>query len=480
MLRGKSMSLEFLSVIQQAKLIASRQISARELTEYSLAMIELHNADMHAFVRVLADEARLQAQALDDTLAKTKTPVGPLHGVPIAIKDESDVQNVPTSFGTNAVTTPASADSEAVRRLRAAGAIIIGKTAMPELGQWPFTESSTNGYTRNPWNRLYSTAGSSGGTAAAVASGIVAAGIGGDGGGSLRLPAAWCGLVGVKSQRGRISTGPHKCLWRGLGVIGPLTRTVADSALLFDLLAGNLPSDRYSAISWPEPLSTTITRDPGKLRILVAQKAPVMGGPSPDQVTLDALQRVADVLSAAGHHVEQGQLPVYKPGLTMMAQMGAGILDTLKLIDTPKRLETRTRRMLLLGRLLAPLSDRAERNAEELMRKMFTVFQNYSLVITPTSPHPAQPLGQLEGKGMLRSIFKSLPAVAYTSVWNVLGNPAAAIPAGFTADGLPLSVQLVAMPNNEPVIFQVAAQIEQAMPWIQRKAPLPQLFAEKP
>ena len=463
---------DYLSVIDQARLVASREVSARELTTHSLDRIARHNADLKAFVNVLVDDALAQADALDKQMAGGGEPVGPLHGVPIAIKDELDVRGVRTSLGTNAVTKPTRADSEVVRRLREAGAVIIGKTAMPEFGQWPFTESTTNGYTRNPWNRMYSTAGSSGGTAASVASGMVAAGLGGDGGGSIRLPSAWCGLFGVKAQRGRISTAPNARLWRALGVVGPLTRTVADSALLHDVLTSHLPSDRYSAEPLAEPLARSIERDAGHLRILLAEKPATGSGPRLEPQTRAALHRVAEMLADAGHSVEDGKLPDYKPGLAMLSQVGGGVVDELSLIDSTRKLETRTRHALLLYRALAPLANGAERKSEALGAQMFTVFDTYDLVLTPTVPHPALPVGQLDGMGFLRTALAALPFTSYTAVWNVLGNPAASVPAGFTAGGLPLSVQLVVAPNNEPLLFQVAAQIERALPWADRQPAL--------
>ena len=464
------MAARFQSVVEQARLVATRQVSARELTRRSLDLIARHNADLGAFVHVMVDEALAQADALDAKLAADGVPVGPLHGVPIAIKDEFDVRGVRTSLGTNAVSRPAAADCEAVRRLRAAGAIFVGKTAMPEFGQWPFTESTTYGYTRNPWNRAYSTAGSSGGTAAAVASGMVAAGLGGDGGGSIRLPASWCGLFGVKAQRGRISVAPNRTLWRALGVTGPLTRTVADSALLFDVLAGSLPSDAYPVQPWPQPLSESIKHDPPKLRVLLAEK-PAGPGPAPEAQTRAALHRVGRLLADAGHQVDEGALPKYAPGLAMIGQMAGGVTDELKLIDSVGRLEARTRRAVDLYRLLTPLAAGAERHGAELARQMFTVFDTYDLILTPTTPCPPMPVGQLDGRGLLRTVLAALPLTAYTSIWNVLGNPAAAVPAGFTPDRLPLSVQLVGAPDSEPLLFQVAAQLERLQPWADQTPP---------
>jgi len=465
------MSLDYLSVVEQARRVAGGEVTARDLVEHSLALIARRNADLNAFTHVRVDEALAEADALDARLAGGGGVAGPLHGVPVAIKEEYDVAGARTTFGTNAVSRPAAADCEAVRRLRAAGAIVVGKTAMPEFGQWPFTESTTYGYTRNPWNPAYSTAGSSGGTAAAVAAGLVAAGLGGDGGGSIRLPAAWCGLFGAKVQRGRVSPAPNAALWRALGVLGPLTRTVADSALILDVLAGNLPDDRYQVDPWPVPLSEAITREPGRLRVLLAEQ-PAGGHAALEPQTRAGLHRVADALASQGHEVSEGALPAYSPGLAMVGQMAGGVSDELKLIDSVARLEARTRRAVPLYRLLAPLAGPAERAGAALEAGMFTVFDRYDVVLTPTAPTPPRRLGVLDGQGLVGTIRRSLALTAYTALWNVLGNPAASIPAGFTANRLPLAAQLVVAPGNEPLLFQVAAQLERALPWADATPPV--------
>jgi len=460
------MNLRYLSVTEQARLVASGEVSARELTQHSLDVIARYNPDMKAFINVLVDEALTRADELDAELARTGQTVGPLHGVPIAVKDEYAVRGVRTGYGTNCTRHPAPADCEVVRRLREAGAIIIGVTAMPEFGQWPLTESVTHGYTRNPWNREYSVAGSSGGTAAAVASGMVAAGLGGDGGGSIRLPSAWCGLFGLKPQRGRHSLAPDTNLWHGLGVVGPLTRTVADSALLNDIMASHLPSDLYQAEPWAEPLTSAITRDPGQLRVLLAENP--ASGPKPDPLTRAALGAMGKLLADAGHHVEIGSLPKYAPGLAMIGQMAGGVSDEIKKLDIPERLEARTWHARRLYNVLGKAAPGAERKGEALAAQFNTVFSRYDVLLTPTIPTPPIPVGRLNGIGILGAITASLPITAYTAIWNVLGNPAAAVPAGFTPDGFPLSVQIVSAPHNEPLLIQLAAQIEKLAPWDNR------------
>ncbi len=209
-----------LSVAELARRTTEKEVSAVEVVEACLARIAERDPALNAFSVVLADQARAEAAERDRTLAAGEAP-GPLHGVPIAIKEEIDVAGCVTTFGGRANTTPVAADGEVVRRLRAAGAVVIGKTRMPEFGQWPFTESVDGGYTRNPWKPGHTPGGSSGGTAVAVAAGMVPVGIGGDGGGSIRIPSACCGLFGLKPQRGRVTTAPMEHLWWSLGTVGP-------------------------------------------------------------------------------------------------------------------------------------------------------------------------------------------------------------------------------------------------------------------
>ncbi|MET0955262.1 MAG: amidase family protein, partial [Cryobacterium sp.] len=293
--------LGFRGVAELRNLIVAGEVTAREVLQHSLDRIAALDPVLNAFAWVRADEALAEADELDREQAAGRLR-GPLHGVPIAIKDENDVAGLPTAYGGASVTSPAAADSELVRRLRAAGAVIVGKTRMPEFGIWPWTETSANGYTRNPWNPLCSPAGSSGGTAAAVASGMVPAGIGGDGGGSIRLPSSFCGLFGLKPQRGRISAAPNADLWRSLGVLGPLTRSVADSALIYDAVAGSTAADRFTSTPWQGSLAAAAATPPAPLRIGLALKNP-SGGPAADAETIAALRQTAVALRELGHEV---------------------------------------------------------------------------------------------------------------------------------------------------------------------------------
>ena len=462
----------FAGVVGQAELIRTGRLSARELTENTLRRIERLNPTLNAFTRVLTDEAIAEATRLDERQASGAT-IGPLHGVPIAIKDENDVAGTPTTYGGAAVTRIAKTDSEVVRRLRDAGAVIIGKTTMPEFGIWPFTETAAHGYTRNPWNTTVSTGGSSGGTAAAVASGMVAAGIGGDGGGSIRLPSAFCGLFGLKPQRGRVSTAPNGNLWRSLGTLGPLTRSVEDSARVYDAITGSTPVDDYRA----EPLETSFTESAvgsslRPLRIAVSTRCPVRGvTPAPEVVA--GVRAVAEMLSALGHHVDEHDPRYPDATASFLPQVLGGVRDEAVRVDRPDLLEKRTRALSSIGRIASPrrVGRAAYRRGQRIANTVNQVFETYDIVLMPTTPALPRQIGQLEGTGLLSAVRKALPIAAYCSIWNVCGNPAAAVPAGFSAGGLPLSVQLVSRPNGELTIMALAHQLEGRIEWTNSRPP---------
>ena len=272
----------------------------RNSHDRALDRIDAAQSTLNAFKIVRRQKALEEAADADRRLARGEQL--PLLGVPIAVKDDVDITGEPTAFGCPGDFPVKTEDSEMVRRLRAAGAVIVGKTNSPELGQWPLTSGSAFGYTRNPWSREHTPGGSSGGTSAAVAAGLVSAGIGSDGAGSIRIPAAWTNLVGIKPQRGRISTWPRPEAFYGLTVNGPLARTVADAALLLDVAAGNHDGDLHT----PTPLtvSDAVGSDPGRLNIALSLRNPFTATP----VTLDpevrrAVYAVADTLRSLGHRV---------------------------------------------------------------------------------------------------------------------------------------------------------------------------------
>ncbi|MFD7447097.1 amidase [Streptomyces sp. NPDC059909] len=457
--------LAYAGVAGQAAAIRAGDISARELAQLVLARIDEYNGALNAFTVTTAQEALAEAARRDATPQDER---GPLHGVPVAIKEENDVEGQVTTFGTAANTRPAAADSEVVRRLRAAGAVVIGKTNMPEFGLFPFTESSAHGATRNPWSSEHSPGGSSGGSAVAVAAGLVPAAIGGDGGGSIRIPAACCGLFGLKPARGRVSTSPHPHLWWGLGTVGPLTRSVRDSALVYDAIRGSTAGDMFRAAEPATSFAEAAATEPQPLRIGWSTKPAALGvRPAPEVVR--AVTETAALLAELGHHVEEIDPRYPDPTTAFVPQWFAGLRTEAFAMDDYRLLERRTRETVRLGTWARPgLTRWAVAQGERIGAKANRVFQHVDVLLTPTIAGLPPKAGQLTGTGTVKAALRAMPMIAYCALWNVTGNPAASVPAGFTGVGLPLAVQLVGRHDDETTLLSVAAQLERARPWAER------------
>jgi amidase len=439
----------YTGLAEQARLVRDGEVSSRELVELSLARIERLDPRLNAFRTVMGEAARADADAADARHAAGED--APLLGVPVALKDNVDVKGELTTHGTGAVVSAATSDAEVVGRLRAAGAVIVGKTNLPELALWGhFTSSTTHGVTRNPWNLERTTGGSSGGAAAAVAAGMVPAAVGSDGGGSIRLPSAMCGLFGLKPQRDRVPLTPDDGHWHGLTAFGPITRTVADGALLLDAIADGGPFHDAAAT------------DPPRLRIGLALK-PTLPNVRLAKPLRGATRAVGDRLRELGHDVVDVKprygmlLPVIMPRYT------AGVADDAARVDRPEALEKRTRRMAAAGRRLHGRSlRRALEREAEIAKRINGVFDDVDLLIAPMIARPAPKADVGEKRGAFRTFNDGAPYVAYTAVWNYTGQPAAAVPAGFDGDGMPQSVQVVAKPHDERTLIALAAQLERA------------------
>jgi amidase len=450
-------------VAETVRLTSSGDLTARVVVDEALARIAATDPGLNAMSRVLADEARAEATARDEHHATGGTP-GPRHGVPLVIKEELAVAGTVTTFGGEANSTPVAEDAEIVRRLRAAGAVIVGKTTMPEFGAFPYTESSSRGITRNPWDPTRTPGGSSGGTAAAVSSGMVPVGIGGDGGGSIRIPSACCGLFGLKPQRGRVTTAPDPHLWWALGTAGPLTRTVLDSAIVYDVIRGNVAGDLYRAGETGSFVEAA-QREPGRLRIGWSTKAVTLGV-RPDPVHVRAVEDTARLLTDLGHDVRQVDPHYPDPTAAFVPQFFAGIRTEADAVEHFERLERRTRETYRLGSWVRPrVIEWALAQTEKISAKANRVFDDVDVLLTPAIAHRPPRVGILDGRGTVGSSLVSMPAIAYAAIWNVAGNPAAAVPCGVADDGLPVSVQLVGPTDGEPVLLSLAAQLEAARPW---------------
>ena len=442
--------------------IASGTATAGAVVDAALGRIAALDPRFNAFSVVLAAEARQEALARDQQLAEGGPP-GPLHGVPVAIKEEIDVAGCVTTFGGEANTTPAGADAEVVRRLRDAGAVIVGKTTMPEFGAFPYTESVSRGVTRNPWDATRTPGGSSGGTAVAVATGMATVGLGGDGGGSIRIPSACCGLFGLKPQRGRVTTAPHPHLWWALGTAGPLARTVLDSAIVYDVIRGNVEGDLYRA-GESGSFVEAAGREPGRLRIGWSAK-PVTLGVRPDPLHVEVLEDTARLLSDLGHDVREVDPRYPDPTPAFVPQFFAGIRAEADAVEHYRRLERRTRETYRMGAWVTPrVRQWALDRTEQVSVKANRVFDDIDVLLTPSMAHRPPTVGILGGRGTVSSALAAMPAIAYAALWNVAGNPAASVPCGIAPDGLPTAVQLVGRTDDEATLLSLSAQIEAARP----------------
>ncbi|MEU9391056.1 amidase [Streptomyces sp. NPDC048324] len=448
---------------ESARALAAGEVTSRELVERTLARIEATQGSLNAFRIVRAEAALAEADAADEELAAGVRR--PLLGVPVAVKDDMDVAGLPTAFGCAGEFPPVARDGEAVRRLRAAGAVVVGKTNTCEFGQWPFTEGPAFGATRNPWNTEHTPGGSSGGSAAAVAAGLVPAALGSDGAGSVRIPAAWTHLVGIKPQRGRISTWPRGESFQGITVNGTLARTVADAALLLDAASGNheLDPHRPPAIR----ASEAVGRDPGRLRVALSLKPPFTAVPARLRPEVRAkVLELAEKMSELGHVVEEADPPYGQIGLTFVPRATAGIAERALEAPFPALLDRRTRDAARLGRLLGGAPLRAARRAEAVLhRRIGGFFQSYDVVLAPTTAAPPPRVGAMLSLGGFATDRAMIAACPYAWPWNVLGWPGVNVPAGFVGDGLPVGAQLLGPAGSEPLLISLAAQLEAELRW---------------
>ena len=461
----------YTGIARQAQMIAAGEMSSRELVELYLGRISRLDGLLNAFRVVLAERALLEADQAD--ARRGAGGERPLLGVPIAVKDDIDVAGELTTYGTNAHGGPASADAEVVRRLREAGAVIIGKTNVPELTLWPFTETATYGATRNPWDLQRAPGGSSGGSAAAVAAGLVGAALGSDGAGSIRIPAAWCGLFGLKPQRGRVSMSPQPRGWHGLSVKGLLSRHVADTALFHDVASGAIDVDIDSAPTPEEPFSQAAARAPGKLRIAYSTRIPtgVISSLSADSER--AVSETAELLRSLGHEVSERD-PDYGIDAipAVLARYLRGAHDDAAALAHPERLERRTRGMARMGSLVTPaLLDRSMAGEQALAARIGSVLEDHDVLLIPATATGPPRIGQLNGRGALWTLNAVAGMVPFTGIWNVTGQPAASVPAGPGSDGLPRAVQLIGRANDEATLLSLAAQLESERPWAQDRPP---------
>jgi len=454
--------------VELARRVRTGEVSARELVETAIARIEERDDELNAVVGRRFEGALAEVDA--------GLPDGPLRGVPFLVKDlGTEVAGLPATGGSRlfAEHVPAK-DSELVRRYKRAGLVLLGTTNTPELGLNASTEPLLHGPTRNPRDLTRSAGGSSGGSAAAVASGMVPAAHATDGGGSIRIPASMNGLVGLKPSRGRVTGSPDPGTLAGpVSVAHAVTTTVRDSALLLDVVAGPMHGEAFAA---PSPVGTfldAVSRDPGRLRIGFSTRVP--GGPDVHPEVRGAVLEAARLLEGLGHHVEE-VVPAYDAGEVGAASgvlMGADLVvtveDRLAAVGRelrPDDLEPFTHVLLQhYGTLTGTDVHRALRRAQEIGWRLGAMFETHDVLLTPTLPCPVPPLGMLDTSRPETLYEHGSTYSACTSVLNVTGMPGLSLPLATDSGGLPIGIQLAADLGGEQLLLSLGAQVEQAAPW---------------
>jgi amidase len=473
----------FLDACALAQLVRDGAASPAELVDDAISRIEKLNPELNAVIRPRFDVARREAAG--------PLPDGPFRGVPIVLKDlMCSLAGEQIHEGMRVLKEAryvADRDQELARRLRAAGFVVVGRTNTPELGIVPTTEPDAYGPTRNPWDTDRSTGGSSGGSAAAVASGMVPIGHAGDGGGSIRIPASECGLVGLKPSRARVPSGPEwGDVMGGLVCELAVTRSVRDTAAVLDAVAGPAPGDPYAAPTPARPFLDEVGADPGRLRIGVQHVAfGATVATHPDCV--DAADEAGALLEALGHIVEpthvaaldspdfvEAFLLVWSAGVAYdvehhwSAKLGRAIRQD--------EVEPLTWALVEAGRAAsaADFLD-ARQRLQAVSRQVGEWYEDgFDLLLTPTLAEPPPLLGEFDSPAdnPVHGLLRAAALVPFTPPFNVSGQPAISLPLHWNGDGLPIGVQLVAPYGREDVLLRVAGQLEEAAPWEHRRPPV--------
>jgi amidase len=470
--------LSWTSALGQAELVRAGEVSPTELVDAAIARIESVNPQINAVIHERYEKARKEAAE--------GPPAGPFTGVPLLLKDLECISDGDPHTGGSVVLRDAGFvadhDSFLAAKFKAAGFVILGRTNAPEAGSMITTEPVAYGPSRNPWDLSRSTGGSSGGSAAAVAAGCTAVAHANDGGGSIRIPASECGLVGLKPSRGRVSLGPDTSeAWMGSVTDHCVAHTVADSAAVLDAISGYMPGDPYTA---PPPAETFAeSARPGrtpKLRVGFCASAS-LAGLSIDPECTAAVRNTAGLLESLGHHVgeehpealgDQGFQPRF---ITIVAASAAHLIEVWgeeigREID-PAELEPLNTMFVQMGRTVTAAQYLAAVSwLHEYSRRMATWWEKHDILVTPVLAAPPPPIGWLSDPD--QGLARTTELLQYTAQFNVTGQPAVSLPLHMTADGLPVGVQLVAAYGREDLLLSLAADIEQAAPWAARRPPV--------
>jgi amidase len=476
--------LASLDATAQAALVREGAASPRELVDAALARIDAVNPQLNAVIHRRDERARAEADTAPD---------GPFRGVPVLVKDlDGALAGEPLHLGNRLLRDrayTADHDSYLFASLRAAGCVIVGKTNTPELGLLPTTESHAHGPARNPWDLERSPGGSGGGSAAAVASGMVPIAHAGDGGGSIRIPASACGLFGLKPTRGRVSLGPDEGeAWAGLGVRHVVSRSVRDSAAALDAISGFRPGDPYAAAPPARPFAAEVGADPGALRIGVLSRRAPAALVEVDGACSAAADDAAALLTEVGSHtVVDAAYPEPLDDIELLVHfttvLAASTAFDLRRLGTmagrelgPDDVEPFTWAQAELGRAVtADAYVEAVESLRAWSRRMACWWEpdggGFDLLLTPTMATPPPLLGEIRGADPEGALVAATPSATFTVPFNVTGQPAMSVPLWWH-EGLPIGVQLVAAMGREDLLFRVAAQLEAARPWRDRHPPV--------
>src|SRR5688500_5222447 len=458
--------LAFLPATEQARLVRERQVSPVELVELYLERIGRLDPELGAYVTVCAD------QALAEAGTKADAPVeAPFHGVPISLKDLDTTAGIRTTFSSHAFASNVpDFDLAHVARLKAAGFVVLGKTNTPEFGTTAFTDSALNGPCRTPWDLTRNAGGSSGGAGAAVAAGLCGIAQGSDGGGSTRIPASWCGVFGFKSARRPVAAASFAA-GVGLGTTGPLARTVADAAAYLDVVCGYEWGDPFPAAPPERPFAEEVGVDPGRLRVAFTTEAP--GEFDVDDTCVAAARDVADLLESLGHEVEavtpdwggEALMDDFKPVWQ--------IAPALYPITDPSVLSPLNRAFLQGAQETSSSAYAAAVSRLQLRaRRIVSLWSRFDLLLTPTLAIPPALLGwDTEPDDPWEQFDRAARFTPFTAAFNVTGQPAMSLPLHWSAEGLPIGVQLVGPPLGDALLFRVAAQLAAARPGASRRPP---------
>jgi len=453
-----------------AGLVRKGEVTPAELVEAVIERIERVNPDLNAVVTKMYDEARQIAAGI--------LPEGPFRGVPFLLKDlQAAYEGVKMTAGSRYLRDfIPNGDSELVKRYKQAGLIVVGKTNTPEFGIMPTTEPELFGATRNPWDVTRSTGGSSGGSAAAVAAGIVPVAHANDGGGSIRIPASCCGIFGLKPTRGRNPLGPHfGDVFGGLVAEHVVSRTVRDSAAMLDATSGPEPGDPYCAPAPARPFSREVGADPGRLRIAWTTKT--MTGVPVHEDCVAAVEDAVKLCSELGHEVIEDAPQLDGNMLTqafmcLWASGNAWMIDSMSYAvgrhPEPDELEPLTRVLVEMGRQqTAPAYLMSVQVLQSYGRRIALFMENYDVMLTPTLAEPPAPLGTFDSPAddPLAGMRRAAGFVPFTPICNATGQPAMSVPLYWNAAGLPIGTHFIGRFGDEATLFRLAAQFESARPW---------------